>query len=80
MSDEVFLPPQGIDHIRQRLNQLELIEARKIAQKMASIVDRASPAFIILDEMKQDVDREANQLKSLLANAVVVDNKVRAWE
>ncbi len=77
MSEEVFLPPQGIDHIRHRLNQLEMVEVRKIAQKMASITDQSSPAFIILDEMKQDIDREIHHLKSLLANAVVVDNQVR---
>ncbi len=75
MSEEVFLPPQGIDHIRQRLNHLELIESRKITQKMSSIDDHSSPAFIILNEMKQDIDREIYQLKSLLANAVVVENR-----
>lgn len=80
MPEEVFLPPQGIDHIRQRLNHLKSIEIRKIVQKMARIKDRSSPAFIILDEMKQDIDREICQLKSLLTNAVIVDNKVRAWE
>jgi transcription elongation GreA/GreB family factor len=78
MIEEVFLPPQGIDHIRQRLEHLEMVEARKIAQKMASLVDRASPAFIILTEMQQEVDQEIRQLKRILANAVVVENRVRA--
>jgi len=77
MQDEVFLPPQGIDHIRQRLHQLESIELAKVARKLRSISDHDSPAFIILKEMEDEIGQEVGQLKRILANAVVVDNRAR---
>ncbi|EKD32627.1 MAG: hypothetical protein ACD_77C00032G0002 [uncultured bacterium] len=75
--DEVFLPPQGIDHIRQRLRKLEQIELVKIAARLRSIVDQGSAGYAILKEMKSEVEKEINELKEVLANAVVVDNKAR---
>lgn len=77
MQDEVFLPPQGVDHIRQRLHHLENVELAKIARKLKSISDHGSPAFIILKELEDEVSQETSQLKKLLANAVVVDNRAR---
>lgn len=77
MQDEVFLPPQGLDHIRQRLRHLETEELMKVAQKLKSITDHESPAFIILKEMQGEISQEASQLKKILANAVVVDNRAR---
>ncbi|MFC1721876.1 hypothetical protein ACFL0Z_03105 [Patescibacteria group bacterium] len=77
MQDEVFLPPQGLDHIRQRLHHLESVELKKVAQKLKSITDHDSPAFIILEEMREEINHEAKQLKGILANAVVVDNRAR---
>lgn len=77
MQDEVFLPPQGLDNIRQRLHYLESVELRKVAQKLTSITDHGSPAFIILREMQDEITQEVKQLKEILANAVVVDNRAR---
>lgn len=77
MEDEVFLPPQGLDHIRQRLRHLENVELQKVARKLKSLSDQDSPAVIILKEMQSEINQESRQLKRILANAVIVDNRAR---
>jgi len=77
MEDEVFLPPQGLDHIRQRLRHLENVELQKVARKLKSLSDQDSPAVIILKEMQSEIDQESRQLKKIMANAVIVDNRAR---
>ena len=73
--EEIFLPTSGLVHIKNKLRKLENNEYLKVKDRIGSLIDKNSPGYELLTERKSEIEKEIQELRYILRNAVVVENK-----